>query len=578
MKILSIYPYTHISSAALIIDGKIIAAAPEERFNRIKMSTDFPIQAINWCLQYAKIKWEDLDYVVVPWNPVINTQYSTKRWVSAMRWRGEMFSHIPVQIMRAINDKKEKFFQNKNNLFENNTRIEIGKIKIIFIKHHIAHAASAFFLSPFKNSDILTIDGHGEEDTCYIGKGIDKKIAQTSLIKYPHSLGLFYGTFTDFLGFRPDVDEWKVMALSSYSVKKNHYDSKIRSLINFEFDGFELDLNYFDYYTFDRKRNFFTKKLENLIGPARNKNDKFVKRHYEIAGAMQRVFSETVDHLLKITKRKGGKSGNIVLAGGAAMNCVYNGTLYKKNIYKKSFIPFCADDLGVSIGAGLYLESTTSKTNIKKFYHNASFGPDYNKKFIKDELKKFKANYIEPDNLSEYIADKIVKGKLIGWFQGRMEYGHRALGNRSILADPRKSNMKKIINEAVKFREGFRPFAPAVLEEFSTEIFDLPKDEKVFYMERAVKVKKIWAKKIPAVTHIDGTARVQTVTKKSNKELYDLIRAFYKKTKVPVLINTSFNLNGEPIVMSPEHAIRTFYSCGLDTLVIGDYVINKIDD
>jgi carbamoyltransferase len=577
MKILSIYPYTHISSAALIINGRIIAAAPEERFNRIKMSTEFPMQAINWCLSYSNTKWEELDYVVIPWNPSINTQYSSSRWTSSMVWRGEMFSHIPIQIMRAINDKRDTFFKKKENLFENNTMIEIGKIKIVFIKHHVAHAASAFFLSPFKNSDILTIDGHGEEDACYIGKGVDTEIFQSSLIKYPHSLGLFYGTFTDFLGFTPDVDEWKVMALSSYSKKENRYDNKIKKLINFSSEGFELDLNYFNYYTFDRKKNFFTHKLCKFIGPPRNKREKLSIRHYEIAGALQRTFSRSVDHLLTIVKRKGGKSGNIVLAGGAAMNCVYNGTLYKNKLYKKSFIPFCADDLGVSIGAALYLNNKIKKIS-KTFYLNASFGPDYSNEFIKSELKKFKANFIKPENLSDYVAKKISEGKLIGWFQGRMEFGHRALGNRSILADPRNPKMKRIINEAVKFREGFRPFAPAVLDDFLTEIFEIPKDEKIYYMERAVDVKKNWRKKIPAVTHVDGTARVQTVTKASNKEFYNLIRSFYKITNVPIVINTSFNLNGEPIVMSPEHAIRTFYSCGLDTLVIGNYVINKKND
>ena len=310
-----------------MINGKIVAAAAEERFNRIKMSTEFPIQSINWCLSYSKIKWEDLDYVVVPWNPVINTQYSTSRWTSSMIWRGQMFSHIPVEIMKAINAKKNSFFEKKENLFENNTVIEIGKIKIVFIKHHIAHASSAFFLSPFKKADILTIDGHGEEDTCYIGKGVDNKIFQSSLIKYPHSLGLFYGTFTDFLGFKPDVDEWKVMALSSYSKKQNQFDTKVSRLVNFSSNGFELDLNYFNYYTFDRKKNFFTNKLSQLLGPPRSKNDKLLPRHYEIAGALQRTFERSADHLLTIVKKSGGKSGNIVLAGGAAMNCVYNGTL-----------------------------------------------------------------------------------------------------------------------------------------------------------------------------------------------------------------------------------------------------------
>lgn len=348
-------------------------------------------------------------------------------------------------------------------------------------------------------------------------------------------------------------------------------------MINFLPEGFELDLNYFNYYTFDRKKNFFTSKLIDLIGLPRQKNDKLLPRHYEIAGALQRAFTKSANHLLKIVKKKGGGSSNIVFAGGAAMNCVYNGTLYKNKTYKKSFIPFCADDLGVSIGAALYLNNKTKK-NIKKFYFNASFGPDYTNQFIKNELKKFKVNFIQPKNLSNYVANKISKGKLIGWFQGRMEFGHRALGNRSILADPRNADMKKTINEAVKFREGFRPFAPAVLDEFSREIFEIPKNEKIYYMERAVSVKKNWEKKIPAITHVDKTARVQTVTSKSNKEFYNLINSFYKITNVPLLINTSFNLNGEPIVMSPEHAIRTFYSCGLDTLVIGSFVINKTND
>jgi carbamoyltransferase len=574
MKILSIYPYTHISSAAVIVNGKIIAAAPEERFNRIKMSTEFPIQAINWCLKYSKISWQDLDCVVIPWNPSINTQFSTKRWVSDMRWRGEMFSHIPIQIMRAINDSEDIFFSKKENSFEENTIIQIGKIKIFFIKHHVAHAASAFFLSPFKKSDILTIDGHGEEDTCYIGNGFGRKIIQNTFIKYPHSLGLFYGTFTNFLGFRPDVDEWKVMALSSYSPKKNLYDKKISELINFTKDGFELDLTYFDYYTFDRKKNFFNQKLLNLIGDSRNKKDNLSKRHFEIAGATQRIFSNAANHLLKITKEKGGNSGNIVLAGGAAMNCVYNGTLYKNKIYKRSFIPFCSDDLGVTVGAALYFENNNKKVK-KYFYPNASFGPEYSDIFIKNELNKFKVKFLRPINLYDYIANKISQGDLIGWFQGRMEYGHRALGNRSILGDPRNPKMKKIINKAVKFREEFRPFAPAVLEGFSEQIFEIPKNQKIYYMERAVKVKSNWKKKIPAVTHVDNTSRVQMVSKISNNRFYNLIESFYKITNVPVLINTSFNLNGEPIVMSPEHAIRTFYSCGLDILVIGNYVIKK---
>ncbi len=562
MKILSIYPWTHISSAALMVNGQLIAAAPEERFTRQKWTTQFPIQSANWCLEQAKLKWKDLDRIVVPWNPGININSASSRWDNNISWRGEMLSNIPSNVMKAINSDAPK-----------KMTVSFDDTKIVYLNHHDCHAASAIFVSSFKKCDYLTIDGHGEKETCLFGYYDGKKLINTNSISYPHSVGLLYGTFTDFLGFKPDNDEWKTMALASFSKNKNIYDKKMSSIYKLTKKGFELDLTYFDYYLFDRQPNFYNKKLISLFGNPRSKNEKITKKHHEIAGALQRAFTVIVFHLLKITKKNGGKSNNIVIAGGAAMNCVFNGLLENKKIYKNNFIPPWPDDLGVSIGA-TYLENNNlgKKSNKEcKVY----LGPGYSNKEIESTLKKYNLSYFKPKNINNYIATKISNGHLIGWFQNRMEFTHRALGNRSILADPRKLDTQLKVNSAVKYRETFRPFAPAVLEEKANEIFKIDKKTKVEFMEKAVFVKNEWKKKIPAVVHVDGTARVQTVNKKFNLDFYNLIEEFYKITNVPVLLNTSFNLNGEPIVMTPSDAIRTFHTCGLDTLVLQGFVIEK---
>ena len=565
MKILSIYPYTHISSSSLMIDGKIVAASCEERFNREKMSTKFPIQSAQWCLKYANITWDDLDVIAIPWNPMININNVSGRWVNEMYWRGQMLSHIPGQLMRAINGP-----------IADSMEIKFNNTRIVYLNHHECHAANAFYLSPFEEADVLTIDGHGESESCFFGFADKNGISRIHSVEYPHSLGLFYGTFTDFLGFTPDVDEWKVMALYSYATKKNKYDKKIQSLINLNKKGFELDLTYFDYYLFDRRPHFYNKKLLDLIGKPRKRGQLLEKRHYEIAGAMQRTFKKTVDHLLKITKQMSGKD-NIVLNGGAAMNCVYNGQIDDNKTYKDSFIGPCPDDSGVGIGA-CYLAN--ERFSNKKYKNNECknnyWGPEFSDQEIDLTIKKFKLKKTKPKNLFKDVAELISNGNLVGWFQGRMEFGHRALGNRSILADPRKVKTKDKVNSAVKYRESFRPFAPATLNEFVDDIFDIKnKNRKVRFMERAYHVKKKWRHQLGAVTHVDGTGRVQSVEKEVNPKFHKLISEFYKITQVPVLLNTSFNLNGEPIVMTPEHAIRTFFTCGLDYLVLGNFLISK---
>jgi carbamoyltransferase len=564
MKILSIYPYTHLSSSSLLIDGEIVAASPEERFDRQKMSTAFPIQSANWCLEKGGITWDDLDLIAIPWNPMRNINHVSGRWVQEMTWRGQMLSHIPGQIMRAINGP-----------IYNEMEVKFGKTRIVYFDHHECHAANGFFLSGFSDADILTIDGHGENETCFIGSGKDNKILKTHSILYPHSVGLFYGSFTDYLGFSPDVDEWKVMALYSFSTEINEYDEKISSLVTLTKDGFELDLSFFDYYNFDRRPHFYTNKLIDLLGPPREKDQDFEDRHYKIAGAMQRVFKKTVEHLMNITKEKGG-SDNLILSGGAAMNCVFNGQLDSNNIYKDSFISHSPDDSGVAIGACLLAYYRYSnKTRIVKECRDSYWGPEYSNEEIKLYIKKFKLTARKSDNLTYEVAQFLADGDLIGWFQGRMEFGHRALGNRSILADPRKESTKDKINAAVKYRESYRPFAPATLAERANEIFFIPTNRKVRFMERAYMIKEEWQHKLQAVTHVDGTGRIQTVEREDNKLFYDLISQFEQITGVPVLLNTSFNLNGEPVVMSPEHAIRTFFTCGLDKLILGSYIISK---
>lgn len=566
MKILSVYPYTHISSSALAVDGEIVAAAAEERFNREKMSGRFPIQSATWCLETHGLDWSDLDLIAVPWNPMHNVNWATKRWVSEMTWRGEMLTHVPVQIMRAMDDRVAPEME-----------VRFGDVRIVYLDHHECHAANGFYQSPFERADILTIDGHGEIDTCFMGVGEGEKIEKRSSVQYPHSLGLFYGTFTDFLGFAPDVDEWKVMALSSFSEKPNAYDEQIRALIHLTDSGFELDLGFFDYYTFDRRPHFFSPKLVERIGPPRRRGEPITERHHEIAGAMQRVFVEAARHMLAVTRRLGGGSGNIVLSGGAAMNCVFNGLLDGWDVYGDSSISASPDDSGVSVGAALLAQHRFGPPGwrtVAEVKHNY-WGPSFSDVEVKETLDRFKIRAEQPSDPIGLVADALAEGQLVGWFQGAMEFGHRALGNRSILADPRDVATKDRVNAAVKYRESFRPFAPAVLAERAEELFDLRPGRRVRFMERATTVKPEWKGLLGAVTHVDGTARVQTVERETNSRFYDLIAAFERRTGVPVLLNTSFNLNGEPIVCTPEHAIRTFHSCGLDLLVLGSYVIRK---
>ncbi len=567
MKILGICSDIIITSAVLIEDGQILAGAAEERLVRQKMYRGFPEQAVKFCLKQANCKLEDIDYVALGWNPALHLKPSSLRFGSVVRWRGELLHTIPHALLNLSADKDVAYV-------EQSLKQSKKDIKVIYVTHHLSHAANAFYISPFKESAILTIDGRGECDTAGFFVGIGNKIEEIKTIDLPHSLGLFYGTFTDFLGFAPHSDEWKVMALAAKHFKNNRYYQKIKDLIRLLPEGnFELDLRYFSYYLSDRS-HWYSPKLSELFGPSRGVGEQLTDRHYEIAEALQMVSEEVVVHMLNWLHKKTHQD-NLVVSGGFFMNSVFNGKILKLTKFKQIFISSCPDDSGTSIGAALYVYNhILGKTKRYEQIHNY-YGPSYSNDEIKETLDKYKIPYEYVEDIEKQTANFISQGKIIGWFQGKMEFGQRALGNRSILADPRDPKMRDKVNLAVKYRESFRPFAPSILEEQVTDYFECLKKDKVPFMEKVFMIKQNKRKLIPAVTHIDGSGRLQTVSIKTNPRYYKLISEFQKISQIPIVLNTSFNLKGEAIVCSPTDALRTFFSCGLDILVLGNYVISK---
>jgi carbamoyltransferase len=447
-------------------------------------------------------------------------------------------------------------------------------MEIFYIRHHLCHAANGFFISPYENAAILTADGRGELDcaTYSIGKGNSIELLKTMQI--PHSLGSFYSTFTSFFGFKPNSDEWKVMALSSFASHDNQYYKKLKDIVNLKPDGtFELDLNYFKEHNVETE-NYYTDEFINMFGQPSKPNDLIQKRHHDIASAMQKMTEDILVHMLNWLYQN-TKLENLVVNGGSFMNSVFNGKITKKTNFSNVFISSCPDDSGLSIGSALYVYNHILGKSERYVQKHNFYGPEYNNNEIKDTLEKYGIEYIFVENIDDYVCELLIKGELIGWFQGKMEFGQRALGHRSIIADPRDPKMKDKINSAIKYREAFRPFAPAILENMASEYFEMGGTEKVPFMEKIFMIKEDKRSIIPSVTHIDGSGRLQTVNQKDNPIFFSLINKFYEKTGIPVLLNTSFNINGEPIVCNPTDAIRTFYSCGLDSLILGKYVIKK---
>ncbi len=591
--ILGISAFFHDSAACILINGKIIAAAQEERFTRKKHDPSYPKNAINFVLDYANLKLSEVDQIVFFEKPFLKFERLLETYVAfAPKGFISFAKAMPLWL-------KEKLFQ-KNYLFnqlrEHDKDYKSDK-NIFFSEHHLSHAASAFFPSPFEESIILTADGVGEWATTTVAIGRNNNLEIKKEINFPHSLGLLYSAFTYYTGFKVNSGEYKLMGLAPYGTPI--YTDKIKKLIDIKEDGtFRLDQKYFNYATGLTMTN---KKFDELFGdtPRNPKKEKLKQFHMDIAASIQKVTEEIMIKLLKSISIE-YHIKNLCLAGGVALNCVANGKILKEKIFDNIWIQPAAGDAGGSVGAALafwHIEKKNKRAvNPNDDMEGSYLGNKFSQNEIEKELKSLGANFetLNYEDLIKNTADLISKEKIIGWFQGRMEFGPRALGNRSIIADPRSDKMQKNLNLKVKFRESFRPFAPSILKEDLFEWFDLNTEspymmlvakvnnDKIIEMTTLQKqlfgIDKLNIKRseIPAVTHVDYSARIQTVTRDKNPIYYDLILKFKEKTGCPVIINTSFNVRGEPIVNTPTDAFNCFMGTELDYMVIGNCILDKL--
>ena len=566
MYTLGISCYYHDSAAAVLKDGKVIAAVEEERFSRKKFDDGFPKLAIDWCLKEAGINAETIDSVAFYDKPVLKFERLLDNYIGvAPRGLFSFLDVIPKWIHKRLWVKDEI-----------NKHLNGFKGEIIFPEHHLSHAAHTFFTSPFDEAAIMTVDGVGEWSTTTFGTGRDTSIKLINDIRWPHSVGLFYSAFTYFLGFKVNEGEYKLMGLSSYG-KPKYYDKIMSELIDVKNDGsIHLNMKYFAF-TYDKYMT--NQNFSDVFGiPPRKNDEKAEQIHFDIGASAQLVLEDIllkmINHVYNKTKMK-----NLCLGGGVALNGVANYRILKEGPFENLHIPPSPGDAGSAVGCAQYLYYCHAKNeriiqkSTESIVNNIYVGPEYTNDEIKSFLDKNKipCEFLEREQLLRNTAKLISEGSIIGWYQGKMEWGPRALGNRSILADPRDEKMKDVLNEKIKHRESFRPFAPSILEEYVSEYFDM--DRPSPYMLLVAKVKK--PDKIPAVTHIDGTGRLQSVSKEVNPLYYDLINEFYKLTDVPVIINTSMNVMGEPIVNTPEHAHNMILKTDMDYLVMGNYLVKK---
>jgi carbamoyltransferase len=561
MYILGIGGYYHDASACLIKDGAIVAAAEEERFNRIKHSKGLPYQAIDFCLEKAKISLDQIDEIGFYWNPWL--------WLrSRLLYRAKMFFRAPFSSIADIINVGYTGFLPLLEL----QKLKSPRTKLRLINHHLAHSASAFFVSPFERAGVLSMDFFGEETTTYSAIGSGNNLNRIKEIKYPHSLGALYASITQYLGFEVDEGEYKVMGLASYGEPKYYAD--LKDIVKIMPKGaFKLNLSYFNYHlTGSSQSRFVSDKFIRKFGPGRQPGERLTQAHMDIACSLQKTLEAVVLHIVEHAYSQ-HQEENLCLAGGVGLNCVLNSVLLAKSSFKSIFVQPAAGDGGCAMGCCYYIYNQIKGNPRVSSLKDVYFGPEYSNDEIKNELDNNKLDYKYYENIEEITAGLLAEDKIVGWFQGRMEWGPRALGNRSILANPSNPKMKDMVNTIVKRREEFRPFAPSVLAEDASACFDISEDSP--FMLFIQNVKNEVRDKIPAVTHIDGTARVQTVAREINPRFWSLISEFKKRTGIPLVLNTSFNLRGEPIVCSPRDAIRTFYSSGLDCLVLGNHLISK---
>ena len=569
MKILGISGYYHDSAAALVDDGKVVAASAEERLSRKKHDSGFPKNAIDFCLRRARVTVNELNWVVFYDKPFLKFERITLSHLATVPGARESFADAYKTWLR-----KKLWIRS-----EIAKHLGISTKKILFSSHHISHAASSYYTSPFSSAALLTVDGVGEWTTTAWGKAKDNKIFLNSEVKFPHSLGLFYSTFTQFLGFKINSGEFKLMGLAPYGEPR--FFEKIDKLVKQSSDGsFQLDLKYFNY-QYSTKTSY-SSKLPDLLGVQPNtkeKSEKVIKVYADIAASVQRVLEEKLLVIAKNVRKKTGEK-NLCYAGGVALNGVANWRIFKEAGFENVFIHPAAGDDGGALGAALYTYHHVLGKPRKEIFKNVFLGEENKESEIKEFIdeKKLKATKLKKEKMIDLVSEYCTKGKVVAWVQGRYEWGPRALGARSILADPRSKKMKDIVNAKIKFREAFRPFAPVALYEEASKVFELGEDYKqqpLEYMLGVVQVKDAWKDKLGATTHVNGSARPQLIKKSVNANYYGVVKAFKKKTGVPVMLNTSFNLRGQPIVNTVSQAYDTFMKSGIDALVLGNYLLEK---
>lgn len=560
MYILGISAFYHDSAAALFKDGKIVAAAQEERFTRLKHDSGFPVKAIDYCLSSESISIKEIDYIGFYEKPFVKFErilfshlatfprsyisflMATPMWLKEKLW-------IPGLIRKQLSYDGE----------------------VLLIEHHLSHAGSSFLVSPFKEAAILTIDGVGEWSTAAYGTGKDNRVELYYEMRFPHSLGLLYSAFTYYLGFRVNSAEYKVMGLAPYG-EPVYYDLIMRELVNLKEDGsFKLNMRYFSYdYGLRMTNNRFDRLFDS---PRRLPESEIKKLHMDIASSLQKVTEEIVLSMANNLYKEAGLK-KLCLAGGVALNCLANSRILKETPFEEIFIQPGSSDAGGAVGVAAYIYYTLLNNQRDFVWKDAYLGPGYSQQEIKKFLIQRNIRFKEyrRDQMLKVTTKLLAEQNIIGWFQGRMEFGPRALGNRSILADPRRAENKDRVNQKVKYREGFRPFAPSVISEKAEDYFDIDRDSPFMLLTF-----QVTSKEIPAVTHVDGSSRLQTVKREENPLFYDLLSEFDKLTGCPLLLNTSFNLRGEPIVCTPEEAYLSFMRSGMDYLVMENFVLDKKD-
>ena len=591
--ILGISAYYHDSAATLIINGKITSAAQEERFTRVKHDARYPFNAIEFVLNFSKIKLNEVDQIVFFEKPFLKFERLLETYVAfAPKGFKSFCMAMPIWLKNKLFQKHMLFTELKKH--DENFKDDQ---KIFFSEHHLSHASSAFFPSPFEEAIVLTADGVGEWATTTVAIGKSNNLEIKKEIHFPHSLGLLYSAFTYYTGFKVNSGEYKLMGLAPYGMPI-YKDKIINNLINIKEDGsFHLDQTYFNYATGLTMTN---NKFHALFGkePRNSKKEQLTQFHMNIAASIQKVTEDIMIKLAKSLKEE-FKIPNLCLAGGVALNCVANGKILKEKIFDNIWVQPAAGDAGGALGAALALwhieQNNPRKVNPSDDMQGSYLGPEYSQKEVEEQLviagAKFKI--LKDDDLIEKTSTDLSLGEAIGWFQGRMEFGPRALGNRSILGDPRSSEMQKNLNLKVKYRESFRPFAPSILKDDLKDWFDITVDSPYMLMvaninkdkkiEMSQEQKKLFGidklnikrSEIPAVTHVDYSARIQTVHKETNEKYFKLIKKFKEKTNCPVIVNTSFNVRGEPIVNTPSDAFNCFMGTDLDKLIVGNCYLEK---